>query len=94
MNSQEYEQSLDYTKNKVNLNYQMARVTIKENLSQFTQTYKKSNSPKSNLPKITNDKILSQQNLNEQHKPEELDIDEGGLGGRVIYNIPNQRYVF
>jgi tRNA A37 N6-isopentenylltransferase MiaA len=64
MKSQEYEQSLDYTKNKVNLNYQMARVTIKENLSQFTQTQKKYQSENKKSDRINDEKILSQQNLN------------------------------
>ena len=40
MNSQEYQENLEVTKNRVNLNYQMARVTIKENLSRFTNTQK------------------------------------------------------
>jgi hypothetical protein len=69
MNIQEYEESLEYTKNKVNLNYQMARVTIKENLSQFTKTQKKMNSMDFKSSEIPQEKILSNNISNRKEIP-------------------------
>ena len=65
MNSQEYEESLNHVTNKVNLNYQMARVTIKENLSQFMQSGTQNMSQKYASEQVPTSKVLSQQPPNQ-----------------------------